>query len=133
MLTTAMPYCPRCLEQYDESLRVCWPCRVFLLEGEGATAPGEGETVEGEGAPRAEWAALVPVYRAPDELSALRVKALLEEAGLHATVRSAQIPWVGSVMSNINGYWGRVLVEAEDQAAAAELVADYLASLEGGR
>jgi hypothetical protein len=71
-----------------------------------------------------------PIYDAPDEFSALRLQAILEEAGVRAWVRSAAIPWIAGVTGSMKGYWGRVLVHPDDRDQATELVRDYLASLD---
>lgn len=96
---------------------MCWACRVRLVDG---IEPVESERV---------WVQLVSVYVAPDEFSALAVQRFLLEADIPSHVRSAQIPWIDGIMYNIKGYWGQVLVAAEDSEHARELVADYLRSL----
>jgi hypothetical protein len=129
-----MPYCPRCLAEYQEGEEACWSCRVQLAHGsldERVRDAAHGES-DGSETPSRDWVKLVAAYLAPDELSALRIQALLEEAGIEARVESVQIPWIDGVMSNIKGYWGRVLVRPEDAEASRELVADYVASLGDG-
>ena len=46
-------------------------------------------------------------------------------------MESAQVPWIDGVRANGEGYWGRVLVHPAEREAARELVAGYLASLDG--
>jgi hypothetical protein len=111
-------YCPRCRSEYLDEAEVCWACRVQLVD---RIEPAEDERV---------WVHLVPVYSAPDEFSALAVQRFLMEADIQGHVRSAQIPWIDGIMKNIKGYWGQVLVAAEDSEHARELVADYLRALE---
>ncbi|MGD8395327.1 MAG: DUF2007 domain-containing protein [Candidatus Eiseniibacteriota bacterium] len=123
-----MPYCPRCQTNYPDGTRVCWPCRSHLLEGRAEEPESNGAENDGD----VGWSKLVPVYRAPDELSALRIHSILEEAGILARIQSGQIPWIDGVMSNIQGYWGRVLVRPEEREAAEELVEAYVDSLRRG-
>jgi len=120
-----MPHCPRCRTNYPEGSEVCWPCQVPLVAG---TLDDE----EASDSDRPTWTPLKVVYLAPDEFNALRIKTVLEEAGLDARVESAQIPWVDGIMSNIKGYWGRVLVPPDEYEAGKEIVNDYLASLGDG-
>jgi hypothetical protein len=122
---TIMPYCPRCLNEYEEGSEACWNCHALLVPGDVAA---DAEPQPAKSAP--DWQPLRPVYKAPDEFSALRMQAVLEEAGIQAAVQSAQIPWVPSVMSHVKGYWGRVLVAPAAVDAAKEIVAEYLASLD---
>jgi len=124
-----MRHCPRCLSEFDDTHVVCWSCRVRLHRGPAAARQGGERDDEADEGPGVPWVRPVAIYLAPDELSALRVAALLEDAEIAARVESAQIPWIDGVMSNIKGYWGKVLVHPDDQEAARELVADYLASL----
>ncbi len=117
-----MPHCPRCRTNYPEGNEICWPCQARLAEGtldDGVEAPAKPA-----------WTALKVVYLAPDEFNALRIKAVLEEADIDASIESAQIPWVDGIMSNIKGYWGRVQVHPEDEETAKEIITDYLSTLE---
>lgn len=77
------------------------------------------------------WIDLRAVYRAPDEFSALAVQRVLADAEIESRVRSVQIPWADGLISNIKGYWGEVLVPAEDVEHARELVSEYLKSIDG--
>ena len=78
------------------------------------------------------WVELRPVYRAPDEFSALAVERVLAAEDIRSFVRSGQIPWVDGITSNLTGFWGQVLVAPEDYEQALALVTEYLASLERG-
>jgi len=110
-------YCPRCRAEYQDDAQICWKCRARLVaELDPAQEPG--------------WVELRPVYRAPDEFSALAVQRVLAEAEIECLVQSAMVPWTDGIMQNIRGYWGEVLVAVEDLAEAREIVDDYLRSLE---
>ena len=123
-----MPFCPRCSTNYAEGTDVCWPCHVRLVAGSIDEAPPDASAGSTSAGPT--WTHLQAAYLAPDEFSAIRIEGLLQEAGINATIESAQIPWVDGIMSNIKGYWGRVLVHPEDHELAAELVASYLEQIE---
>jgi NhaP-type Na+/H+ and K+/H+ antiporter len=71
---------------------------------------------------------LVEVYIAPDELMATMVKDLLESEGIDAVVRSDQIVWYDGIAKLSRGYWGKVFVRSEDEAAAKELVEEFLSN-----
>jgi len=80
-----------------------------------------------------EWVDLFPVFDAPDELSAIHVRAMLQSAGIEARIRSAQVPWLDGVLANVVGYWGQVLVPRRDVLAARSLLSAYLEEVERGR
>jgi hypothetical protein len=75
------------------------------------------------------WVDYRPVYRAPDEFSALAVQRVLAEQDIASLVRSAQIPWADGIMSTLKGYWGQLLVAPEDYVRARALVEAYLRAI----
>jgi hypothetical protein len=125
-------YCPRCGTEFDDRAVVCWPCHARLVDhpSPATEAPASDDKEEGEEEQRV-WVDLRPVYRAPDEFSALAVQRVLADAEIESRVRSVQIPWADGLISNIKGYWGEVLVPAEDVEHARELVSEYLKSIDG--
>ena len=112
-------HCPRCNAEYEDHVEVCWPCHVRLIEGIDEEEPGQ-EVV---------WVDYRPVYRAPDEFSALAVQRVLAEQDIQSLVRSAQIPWADGIMSTLKAYWGQLLVAPEDYVRARALVEEYLRSI----
>ena len=80
----------------------------------------------------AEWLDLYPVYRAPDEPSAIHVEAMLRSAGIPARIRSAQIAAFDGVFASAVGYWGQVLVTREDLLRARALVEEFVREAERG-
>ena len=68
------------------------------------------------------------VYKAPNELMANTIKALLENEGIDAVVRSHQIAMYDSIAMMMKPDWGEVLVRDEDLEEAAEMVQDFLSS-----
>jgi hypothetical protein len=89
----------------------------------------ETPTVEPDGL---QWLDLYPVYRAPDEPSAIHLEAMLRSAGIAARIRSAQIAAFDGVFANAVGYWGEVLVAREDLLRARALVEEFLREAERG-
>ncbi len=111
------------LAQYGAELR------ESAVDGEWE-GEGEGEGGEGGGDPGYEWLDLFSVYDAPDEPSAIHIQSLLVSAGIEARIRSAQVPWLDGVMSNVIGYWGQVLVAKRDVIAARALLEELKAEME---
>ncbi len=68
------------------------------------------------------------VYKAPNELMANTIKALLENEGIDAVVRSHQIAMYDSIAMMMKPDWGEVLVRDEDLEEAAEIVQGFLSS-----
>jgi hypothetical protein len=66
------------------------------------------------------------VYKAPNELMANTIKALLENEGIDAVVRSHQIAMYDSIAMMMKPDWGEVLVRAEDSEEALEIVQGFL-------
>jgi hypothetical protein len=67
-------------------------------------------------------------YKAPNELMANTIKALLESEGIDAIIRSFQIAMYDSIAMMMKPNWGEVLVRPEDLERAEELVQGFLAS-----
>ena len=77
-----------------------------------------------------EWLELHSVYDAPDEATAIHVRALLAGAGIAARVRSAQIPGFDGAFAMAVGYWGQVMVAWRDVVRAKALLEAFLEELE---
>jgi hypothetical protein len=73
---------------------------------------------------------LISVYRAPDELSGVTIRSLLEDKGIKAVLKSSQIPWYDNIMISALGYWGEVLVRNEDKQKAENIIKDFLKAAE---
>lgn len=74
---------------------------------------------------------LIPVYDAPTEDAGRMVAALIEHNGISAFFKERS----GAAFDGVEAIWsghesGKVYVLADDEARAAELVRDYLASLD---
>jgi len=79
-----------------------------------------------------EWVDLVPVYEAPDEPSAIHVRAMLQSAGIAARIRSAQIAGFNGAFASAIGFWGQVMVPRDEVVTARALVADFVRDAERG-
>ena len=73
---------------------------------------------------------VVSVHRATTELEAQIIHDLLEDAGIHAMVRSRLVP--GYDIPVPPGVWGDVLVRPEDKAEATRLIEEYLDVIRSG-
>lgn len=71
-----------------------------------------------------------PVYKAPDEWTAVTIKDLLCSAGLTAQVLPILEPFEDGIDRMIEGYWGKVLVLESDLEEACRLIGDYLRGLD---
>jgi hypothetical protein len=76
---------------------------------------------------------LAVVYKAETEMDAITIRALLEENGISAAVRSRQIPMYDGIARVFDPVWGEVLVFESDLAEAEKLVSDYLEAWEEDR
>jgi 4-hydroxy-tetrahydrodipicolinate synthase len=68
------------------------------------------------------------IHTAGDEVEALMLQGLLEQAGIPVVLRSRQVPGYGDVVEKATGVWGDLLVPDERAADARALVRDYLAA-----
>lgn len=68
------------------------------------------------------------VHTAGDEVEALMLQGVLEQAGIPVVLRSRQVPGYGAVVEKAMGVWGDLLVPDERAADAGTLIHDYLAA-----
>ena len=80
---------------------------------------------DGPGGEDLAWMELYPVYKAPDEDSAIHVQALLASAGIEARIRSAQIPGFDGAFAMAVGFWGQVFVPRGEVIRAREVLAAF--------
>jgi hypothetical protein len=73
---------------------------------------------------------VIAVHKATTELEAHIIRDLLEDAGIHAMVRSHLVP--GYEIPVPPGVWGDVLVRPDDEDAATRLIAEYLDAMRAG-
>ena len=108
-----MQLCPNCKHIYDDS-------EVDACPGCGQVPPKETVGVE--------ELDLKPVFRAPDQTTADLVRGLLASEGVAAYIDSRQVAWLDGVMTMATGYWGDVVVPAEQAPQALEIIAAYEAA-----
>ena len=68
------------------------------------------------------------IHTAGDEVEALMLQGVLEQAGIPVVLRSRQVPGYGAVVEKATGVWGDLLVPDERAADAGTLIHDYLAA-----
>lgn len=68
------------------------------------------------------------VHTAGDEVEALMLQGVLEQAGIPVALRSRQMPGYGVVFEKATGVWGDLLVPDEQAEDARTLIRDYLAA-----
>ena len=73
---------------------------------------------------------VVSVHKAATELEARIIHDLLEDAGIHAMVRSRLVP--GYDIPVPPGVWGEVLVRPDDKVEATRLIEEYLDAIRSG-
>jgi hypothetical protein len=71
---------------------------------------------------------LKTVYKPENELMAMSIKSLLEEAGIKVIMHSFQMPWYNGLAKMMRPNWGEILVEEEEYDNALELIKQFLAS-----
>jgi len=137
--------CELCGTEYDDEEKVCPSCGAAnpLLEDEQESEEDiEAEVDASEGnVPAApglnplegrvdlddelEQQGVVPVFRAPDEMTASIVRGLLESEGIPVDVASRQVPWMDGIMTTAVGYFGDLLVPASEADRAREIIEAY--------
>jgi 2-dehydro-3-deoxy-D-pentonate aldolase len=68
------------------------------------------------------------VHTAGDEVEALMLQGVLEQAGIPVVLRSRQVPGYADVVESATGMWGDLLVPDERAGDARTLIGDYLAA-----
>jgi hypothetical protein len=68
----------------------------------------------------------------PDEIMGLTLQAYLLEAGIDSNLRDMRASFYGSVLENMQGYWGTIIVAKQDEKRAREVYADFKKQFETG-
>jgi hypothetical protein len=71
------------------------------------------------------------VYKAPDELSAVTLRKVLESEGIQAWIQSTQMPH-DAIMNMVEGHWGNIMVFEDREEDARVAIENYLKSLGPG-
>lgn len=72
--------------------------------------------------------ALKRVYKPENELMAMSIKSLLEEAGIKAIIHSFQIPYYDGLAKMMRPDWGEILVDEDDYDEANEILTKWLST-----
>lgn len=108
-------------------MQLCPVCNVVYDDSEEEACPKCGHVPE-PGDVKVEALDLKPVFRAPDQTTADLVRALLVSEGIAAYLDSRQVAWFDGVMTMATGYWGDVVVLADQEARAREIIQAYEAA-----
>jgi len=73
---------------------------------------------------------LKSIHKPENELMAMTIKSLLEQAGISAVIHSFQIPWYNGLAKMMRSAWGEILVDEDDYDEAIEIVNKFLQSEE---
>lgn len=95
-----------------------------MTDGDGGETGGEGGELQ--------WFDLYPVFDAPDEPTAIHVRAFLAGAGIEARIRSGQIPGFDGAYAMALGFWGQVMVPRREVIRAKALLEAFLGEIEKG-
>jgi len=71
---------------------------------------------------------LKTVYKPENELIAMSIKSLLEQAGIKSIIHSFQMPWYNGLAKMMRPDWGEILVDEDDYDEAVEIVNKFLES-----
>ena len=108
-----MPYCPECLDEFQDWVKVCPDCGVALVE----ELPKEPE-------PEPSDEPLVHVATAPNPMIAAMWKGILENEGIFSLVESGDLRAAQYVLS-INSE-SKIYVLASHEEEAREILAPFI-------
>jgi hypothetical protein len=108
-----MPFCPKCRYEYNPEVKECPDCGEKLVASLGPD-PNQGELFD-----------TVVLYKVPDEITGLALRSFLLDAGIEAVLQDMQASFYGSVLTGMQGYWGKVIVAKEQESRARELLAEF--------
>jgi len=109
-------FCPQCRTEYREGFKKCSDCGSDLVNILSAL-PGNQEDTGSD---------MVPVFDAPDQLSAIAIASFLNDNGIRAVIKSEQIPMYDGVAMMLFPRWGQVVVLEPQSGEARKLIDDYL-------
>jgi len=127
-----MPWCPKCRYEYREGFTTCSDCGAALVEElpEAGTEPREEAASANDGS-------LVAVYEAEDELQAITIKEVLEQAGIPAVEKRFRTPWIMSELAltpdlALRHPFARLYTSESRAEEAKQVIRVYLAAYQRG-
>lgn len=105
-------------------MQLCPKCNMIFDDSDEESCPVCGK-VPSKGGVQVEELDLKPVFRAPDQTTADIVRGVLTSEGIAAYIDSRQVAWLDGVMTMATGYWGDVVVPAEQESTALEIIKAY--------
>jgi hypothetical protein len=70
------------------------------------------------------------VYLAPDEFTAITIRAMLKSRNIHAEIRRFATSWFDGLPKLMNGGWGEVFVDENNLKEARQFINEFLAGSE---
>jgi hypothetical protein len=123
-----MKYCPTCLEEYEDSTKVCSECAVALLtEDELSRRPEFRRVREDEDTTR-----FVVVGPAEDPFEADAFTSAVDEAGIPVFARMRHASSVDALTESAQHSWWEILVPAGKTEDAAKILEARRQELQAG-
>jgi len=116
-----VPFCPRCREEYNADTRECPECREPLVRSLPRD-PNQGELFQ-----------TAEICKVPDEVTGMALHAFLIDAGCQASLVDLHGSFYGSVLSNLQGFWGEIIVPQDEAEKARKLVDKFWQDFNQGR
>ncbi len=66
------------------------------------------------------------VYLAPDEFTAITIKAMLKGKNIPAEIKRFETSWLDGLAKVMRGAWGEILVSEDDLKEAEEYIKEFL-------
>ena len=115
-----MPFCPQCRQEYENHKNTCPDCRVPLVR---SLPPDPNQIALFE---------MTEIYKIPDEITGMALSSFLADAGVEASIQPMEASFYGGALNTILGYWGKLLVPAEQETKARQQLEIFLKEF-GGR
>jgi hypothetical protein len=114
-----MPFCPQCRREYETRTHTCPACRVSLVR----SLPVDANQMS--------LFEMTEIYKIPDEITAMALSSFLADAGVEASVQPMEASFYGGTLNTLLGYWGKLLVPAEQAAKAKKQLEIFLKEFHG--
>jgi hypothetical protein len=114
-----MSFCPKCGYEYKPEINLCPDCKEKLV----TSLPPDPNQVE--------LFETVQLCKVPDEITGMALQSFLIEAGIDTNLRDMRASFYATVLSNMQGYWGTIIVAKKDEKKAKELYAAFQKDFQG--